>query len=80
MQKCFTTLGISADADQDAARDAYLKLVKLFHPDSGHKEASAERFSEIDNAFRTLQAKFAKERRGIEDESVVEAQDFDIKV
>lgn len=73
-------MGISADADQDAAREAYLKLVKLVHPDSGRPEASGERFSEIDDAFRTLQAKFAKERRGIEDEPVVVAQVFDIKV
>lgn len=80
MQKCFTTLGISSDADQDAAREAYLKLVKLVHPDSKLPEASAERFTEIDNAFRTLQAKFAKERRGIDDEPTVEVEDFDIKV
>lgn len=39
--------------------------MKKVHPDSGHKEASATRFQEVDNAFRILQTKFAKERRNI---------------
>lgn len=56
-----------------------MKIVKSVHPDSGHPDASAEKFAEIDNAFRILQSKFAKERRGIrvEDDGVKE---FDIKV
>lgn len=72
-------LEIPENSDQDVAREAYLKLVKKVHPDSGGPEASADRFTEIDNAFKTLQAKFAKERRGIADEPEP-SQEFDIKV
>lgn len=85
MQKCFATLGIAEDSGQDVARQAYLKLVKLVHPDSGRSEASAENFTEIDNAFKTLQAKFSKERRDVEEDDddvdpIDEVTNFDIKV
>lgn len=44
--------------------------MKRVHPDSDQPEASPERFQEIDEAFKVLQRKFAKSRRGIlEDES-----------
>lgn len=59
-------------------RAAYIAIVKLVHPDSGHPEASAEKFAEVDNAFRILQAKYAKERRGIKEN--LEIQEHDIKV
>lgn len=59
-------------------REAYIEIVKLVHPDSGHPEASAEKFAEVDNAFRILQAKYAKERRGIRE--TAEIREHDIKV
>lgn len=69
---------MSAESDQDTVRAAYIEIVKLVHPDSGHPEASAEKFTEVDNAFRILQAKYAKERRGIED--IPEVTNHDIQV
>ena len=59
-------------------RAAYISIVKEVHPDSGHPEASAEKFAEVDNAFRILQAKFAKERHGVEE--IPEVNEWDIKV
>lgn len=53
-------------------------MVKIVHPDSGHVEASAEKFAEVDNAFRILQEKYAKERRGIR--VIDDVQECDIKV
>lgn len=67
------------DSSQDDVREAYINLVKKFHPDSGHAESCSEMFTKVDNAFRILQAKFGKERRGIPDEPVA-TKDFDIKV
>lgn len=69
---------MSAEADQESVRAAYIEIVKLVHPDSGHPEASAEKFAEVDNAFRVLQAKYAKERRGIKENP--EIREHDIKV
>lgn len=84
-QKCYEILDVHPNTDQETVREAYIALVKKVHPDSGHKEASATRFQEVDNAFRILQTKFAKERRNIatgeEDISPAEgAKVFDIKV
>lgn len=59
---------------------AYINLVKRVHPDSGCEEASAESFAEVDNAFRILQAKYAKERRGIPTQGTVDVKEYDIKV
>lgn len=59
-------------------RTAYIEIVKLVHPDSGHPEASAEKFAEVDNAFRMLQEKFAKERRGITENEQID--EYDIQV
>ncbi|XP_055376625.1 dnaJ homolog subfamily C member 28 [Condylostylus longicornis] len=76
-KKCFSILGVNEDSDQNTVRKAYIDLVKRVHPDSGKPEASADRFHEIDEAFKILQEKFAKNRRGIfenEEEKV-----FDIR-
>jgi DnaJ homolog subfamily C member 28 len=78
-QKCFLILGVSENSDQNTIRSAYIRLVKKVHPDSGLPEASAEKFQELDTAFRLLQARFAKLRRGIEDNLQEEVKIFDIK-
>lgn len=70
MQRCYEILNVSPDADQETVRAAYIEIVKKFHPDSGHEAASAHRFHEVDNAFRILLAKYAKERRNIFDDDV----------
>lgn len=69
---------VSSDCDQDTVRAAYIEIVKTVHPDSGHPDASADKFAEVDNAFRILQAKYAKERRGIREPA--EIKEYDIKV
>lgn len=46
------------------------------HPDSGLPEASEERFQEVDEAFKCLQEKFAKNRRGIYEDEEEEVPDI----
>ncbi|TMW49700.1 hypothetical protein DOY81_005238, partial [Sarcophaga bullata] len=57
-------------------RKAYIDLVKKVHPDSGLPEASEERFQEVDEAFKLLQEKFAKNRRGIYEDEEEEVPDI----
>ncbi|EDX04046.1 dnaJ homolog subfamily C member 28 [Drosophila simulans] len=76
--ECFRILGVHESADQNTVRHAYLDLVKRVHPDSGTEEASADRFQQVDEAFRVLQEKFAKGRRNIQEDEE-EAMEFDIK-
>uniref|UniRef100_T1GRS6 J domain-containing protein n=1 Tax=Megaselia scalaris TaxID=36166 RepID=T1GRS6_MEGSC len=80
-RKCLNVLGVFEDnPDQNSVRRAYIDLVKKVHPDSGQPEASAEKFQEIDEAFKILQERFAKNRRGIfEDDEEVDAKIFDIR-
>lgn len=47
LQRCYEILGLEEGCDQEQIRLAYLALVKRFHPDSGSKEASAEKFHEV---------------------------------
>lgn len=54
-------------------------MVKKTHPDSGHPEASVDRFHDVDQAFKVLQGKFAKQRRGLVEDMEAEVQIFDIK-
>lgn len=82
MQKCLNVLGVfDENPDQTTVRRAYIEMVKKVHPDSGQPEASADKFQEIDEAFKILLERFAKSRRGIfeDDEEEVEAKIFDIR-
>ncbi|EFA08155.1 dnaJ homolog subfamily C member 28 [Tribolium castaneum] len=75
-KKCFKILGISENSEQEQIRAAYLNLVKRYHPDSGTKEADAEKFSQIDKAFRVLTDKKSRERWQVDDEIQVQEQDI----
>uniref|UniRef100_A0A1A9WJ41 J domain-containing protein n=1 Tax=Glossina brevipalpis TaxID=37001 RepID=A0A1A9WJ41_9MUSC len=76
-KKCCSILGVKkCSVDQDTVRAAYIELVKKVHPDSGQPEASEERFREIDEAFKFLQQRFAKNRRGIFDDDDEEVPDI----
>lgn len=72
-------LGVPDNSDQNTVRRAYIETVKKVHPDSGHPEASAERFQEIDECFKFLMEKHAKARRNIELDPDDEVKVFDIR-
>ncbi|KAL3273727.1 hypothetical protein HHI36_015156 [Cryptolaemus montrouzieri] len=61
-KRCYEILQIEEGSDQEQIREAYLRLVKRYHPDSGSIDACVEKFYEIDEAFRTLSVKLSKER------------------
>lgn len=77
--KCYHVLGVTDQSDQNTVRQAYIALVKKVHPDSGQPEANAEKFQEVDAAFRILQQKFAKSRRGIVEDMQDKVKVFDIR-
>lgn len=79
-QKCYEILKISSDSDQETVREAYIAIVKVVHPDSGHPEASAEKFTEVDSAFRILQAKYAKERHGVRENPEIKECNIKVRV
>lgn len=40
-------MGVKVESDQETVRQAFLKLVKRFHPDSGSSEADPQKFQEV---------------------------------
>ncbi|XP_063699255.1 dnaJ homolog subfamily C member 28 [Culicoides brevitarsis] len=78
-EQCYQILGVDEFSDQNTVRNAYISLVKKLHPDSGHAEANQERFQEVDQAFKILQGKFAKARRGIFEDLTERSKGFDIR-
>ena len=46
-QEDFKTLGIPSSADAAGARDAFIKLAKKYHPDSGHPAADEGKFKQV---------------------------------
>ncbi|KAJ4445406.1 hypothetical protein ANN_07211, partial [Periplaneta americana] len=89
LQKYFKILEVPCNSDQEQVRQAFLNMVKRFHPDSGSPEANGEKFTLIETAYRKLQNKFANDRWKVNEgvgeyglyyqEKKQEAQEFDIK-
>ncbi|KAL7632480.1 UNVERIFIED_CONTAM: hypothetical protein RMT77_017193 [Armadillidium vulgare] len=63
----FQILKISEDSDQHTARESFLKLAKIYHPDSNHPQANSETFHKIENAYKNILEKFSQERRSVND-------------
>ncbi|CRK93470.1 CLUMA_CG007006, isoform A [Clunio marinus] len=78
-RRCYEILGIPDSSDQNTVRRAYIEIVKKVHPDSGHPEASAEKFQEVDECFKLLMEKYAKNRRNIELDPDDDVKVFDIR-
>jgi DnaJ homolog subfamily C member 28 len=79
LQRCYEVLGVAENSDQNTVRRAYIEMVKRVHPDSGHPEASVEKFREVDESFKHLMEKHAKARRNIDLNLDDEVKVFDIK-
>jgi hypothetical protein len=50
----YEILEVEHDADHDAIQASYRALVRRFHPDSGGKDANAERFTMVSKAYAVL--------------------------
>jgi len=49
----YAVLGIPSNADRNTIRNAYLRLVRRYHPDRGHG-SSSEKFRQVTEAYETL--------------------------
>jgi len=52
--QCYTILNVSAACSNDELRDAYLSLVKKYHPDSISGHADADMFAQVEDAYRRI--------------------------
>lgn len=51
-EECYQLLGVTEDCNADEVRAAYIKLAKLYHPDSGSTTADARKFTQLQTAYR----------------------------
>jgi len=51
---CYAVLNVSAASSADELRDAYLCLVKKYHPDSVSGHADADKFAQVEDAYRRI--------------------------
>jgi len=53
-KNCFHILGVNENSNDNEIKYAYLKLVKLYHPDVNKDENAIEKFKEISYAYEIL--------------------------
>ncbi|KOB64732.1 DnaJ-24 [Operophtera brumata] len=75
IQECYELLNVPEDSKQDAVRQAFLDLVKKYHPDSGSPEADMDMFVAVEGAFRTL----SKHNTGKSNQEEISKIVFDIR-
>ena len=54
VEHCYAVLNISAACSCDELRHAYLSLVKKYHPDSISGHANADKFAQVEDAYRRI--------------------------
>jgi len=54
VNQCYAILNISTACSSDELRDAYLLLVKKYHPDSISGHANADKFAKVEDAYRRI--------------------------
>ena len=54
VKHCYAILNVSASCSSDELRDAYLSLVKKYHPDSISGHANANKFAQVEDAYRHI--------------------------
>lgn len=77
MKKWYQTLEVAEDCEDETLRLAFVYLAKRFHPDSGTAEASAVKFSEIENAYRQIRKARMEQKENTTE--LPDVQEFDIK-
>ncbi|KZC10676.1 DnaJ like protein subfamily C member 28, partial [Dufourea novaeangliae] len=73
----YQILEVSENCEDETLRLAFLYLAKRFHPDSGTSEASAVKFTEIENAYRQIRKARMEQKEN--SETVSEVEEFDIR-
>lgn len=53
-QESYKVLNIPVNSNQETIHNAFIKLAKKYHPDSGSSDANIDKFMDVENAFRIL--------------------------
>ncbi|VDI51928.1 DnaJ homolog subfamily C member 28 [Mytilus galloprovincialis] len=56
VKDCYSLFNLSPDCSEEELREAYLRLAKQYHPDSGTSTACPRKFSQIQDAYKAIRA------------------------
>lgn len=54
VKDCYSLFNLSPDCTEEELREAYLRLAKQYHPDSGTSTACPRKFSQIQDAYKAI--------------------------
>ncbi|CAG2242374.1 DNAJC28 [Mytilus edulis] len=54
VKDCYSLFNLSPDCTEEELREAYLRLAKQYHPDSGTSTACPHKFSQIQDAYKAI--------------------------
>lgn len=54
VKDCYSLFNLSPDCSEEELREAYLRLAKQYHPDSGTSTACPRKFSQIQDAYKAI--------------------------
>lgn len=81
LRECYSLLQLpeNAEASHAQVKDAYLRMAKLYHPDSGVPTADAALFSQIEEAYRTVLAHIARRQSASQQPEAEEEEEDRLK-
>uniref|UniRef100_UPI00398E9CC1 dnaJ homolog subfamily C member 28 n=1 Tax=Pristiophorus japonicus TaxID=55135 RepID=UPI00398E9CC1 len=63
LQDCYSLLNVQESCNHDEAKEAYIKLVKLYHPDRDSVGANARKFIQVEEAYKAVVKHLAEKRK-----------------
>ena len=54
LRDCYSLLNIKDGCSQDELKEAYIRLAKLYHPDSQSETADPKKFNQVKEAYKAI--------------------------
>ncbi|XP_078264898.1 dnaJ homolog subfamily C member 28 [Rhinoraja longicauda] len=70
LQDCYNLLNVQENCNHDEAKEAYVKLVKLYHPDSGSDGGDPLKFMQVEEAYKAVVKHLAEKRTSESDQGL----------
>ncbi|XP_051869748.1 dnaJ homolog subfamily C member 28 [Pristis pectinata] len=74
LQECYSLLNIQENCNHDEVKEAYVKLAKLYHPDSGSDGADPLKFMQVEEAYKAVVKHLAERRKAESDQKLDEEE------
>ncbi|XP_061180349.1 dnaJ homolog subfamily C member 28-like [Saccostrea echinata] len=80
IKDCYSILNVTDDSSDDEVKEAYLRLAKVYHPDSGTSSADPRKFNQIKEAYVAIKSHRTDRNTPADtDHQMEDDLDFDIK-